>query len=204
MNVLPKPIENLIDALTRFPGIGPKSAARIALFILKTPPSYTDNLITLLQDIKDIKTCATCYNFSESDKCKICSSKQRDAHTIMVVEDALDLLAIEQAGIFNGVYHVLGGVISPMNGVGPDEIRIKELFNRLKNIDGKVEIIMATNPNMEGEATALYIKNEILNDDLLRDKVKISSLARGLSTGSDIDYIDPVTLQKAFRGRVDF
>ena len=204
MNVLPKAVEDLIDALTRFPGIGPKSAARIALYILKAPTTYTDSLITVLDNIKNIQTCSQCFNFSDKKLCNVCSSAKRNNALIMIVEDALDLLAIEKTGVYNGVYHVLGGVISPMNGIGPEEIRIKELLNRLKNLDGKVEIIMATNPNIEGEATALFIKNEILKDKALKSRVIISTLARGLSTGADIDYIDSSTLERAYNDRTNF
>ncbi len=204
MNVLPKAVEDLIDALTRFPGIGPKSAARIALYILKVPTTYTDSLITVLDNIKNIQTCSQCFNFSDKKLCNVCSSAKRNNALIMIVEDALDLLAIEKTGVYNGVYHVLGGVISPMNGIGPEEIRIKELLNRLKNLDGKVEIIMATNPNIEGEATALFIKNEILKDKALKSRVIISTLARGLSTGADIDYIDSSTLERAYNDRTNF
>ncbi len=206
MKALPQAIEDLIDNLSRFPGIGEKSAARIALFLLKMPDDYSDSLISSISEARNINTCKICFNFTDKGKnqCSICKSSKRDRSKIMVVEDALDLLAIEQTGVFDGIYHVLGGVISPMNGIGPEEIRIKELFDRLHSLKSKIELIIATNPNMEGEATALYIKNEIKKNKSLSKKIKISGLARGLSNGSDIDYIDSSTLKRALEDRINF
>ena len=142
---------------------------------------------------------------SEEEICTVCADEKRDRSKLLVVEDPLDLIAIERAGAYQGFYHVLGGVISPMNGIGPDEIRIRELLERLKKDqeESEIELIIATNPNMEGEATAVYIQNEIVGDKKLKNKVKISRLARGLTTGADIDFTDDMTIRKAIEGRVN-
>ncbi|MBN1331736.1 recombination protein RecR [Candidatus Dojkabacteria bacterium] len=205
MKILPKSIEELIDGISSLPGIGPKSASRIAFFLLRAPKELSDNLSTAITQARDgVKLCKECYHYSDEEICPICSSDERDKSVIMLVEDALDLLAIEKTGDFEGVYFVLGGILSPMNGIGPDEIRLKELLDRLKKSKSKskeIELIIGLNPNMEGESTALYIQKEIDANKDLRGKVKITKLARGLSSGADIDYLDEYTIRKAFEGR---
>lgn len=204
MNLLPKNIQNLIDELARLPGIGPKSAARIVFFLLKAPEGTSNSLSNLIKDVKsDVRICSNCFNFSIDDLCPICTNEERDDSRICVVEDALDLVAIEKAGVFDGLYHVLQGILSPMRGIGPDEIRLRELIERLKARKGSLELIMALNPDMEGEATVLFISREIEDNKELKSRVKITRLARGLATGSDIDYIDTFTLKKAFEGRTN-
>lgn len=201
MNILPKNVQRLIELLERLPGLGPKSAARIAMYILKTSKNYTSELGGVLQNLKkDIVYCKTCFNIASSDPCDICSSSQRDKSVICVVEDPLDVLAFEKGTDFSGVYHVLGGVISPVNGIGPEELAIDKLIERLEK--GKVkELIIATNPNIEGEATAMYIRQELKSQNL---KLKTTRLARGLPSGADLEYADRATLKRAFEGRTDF
>jgi recombination protein RecR len=209
MSFLPQNILDLIDEFSSLPGIGPKSAARIVFFLQKAPNELSLDLAEKLKQAKiSTKICQNCYNLSEAELCVICQNEGRNEDQILVVEDSLDLIAIEKTGIFRGLYHVLGGIISPMNGVGPDEIRIKELLKRLEQIAKKkegvfTELIIATNPNMEGEATALYIQKEIENNRLLSKRVKVTRLARGLATGADIDYIDDLTIKKAIEGRAE-
>jgi len=213
MSFLPQNILDLIDEFSSLPGIGPKSAARIVFFLQKAPNELSMDLAEKLKAAKiSTKICQNCYNLSEGELCVICQNEGRKHDQILVVEDPLDLIAIEKTGVFRGQYHVLGGIISPMNGVGPDEIRIKELLKRLSQISKKgvegekemnIELIIATNPNMEGEATALYIQKEIENNRLLAKSVKVTRLARGLATGADIDYIDDLTIKKAIEGRAE-
>jgi len=156
------------------------------------------NLVKALEAIKkDIKICKSCFNYSEEDLCPICSDSSRESNTLLVVEEPLDIVAFERTGSFFGLYHVLGGVISPINGIGPEEIRVKELFERIEK-NSIEEIIIATNPNLEGESTAIYIKKGIVKKN---NDIKITRLARGLPTGADLEYADEVTLQKALEGR---
>ncbi len=201
MNSLPQAITDLIEEFTQLPGIGPKSAARIVFFLQKAPLEFSQNLAKQLIESKvQAKVCKQCYNLSDEDMCPICADPSRNNGMVLVVEDALDLVAIENAGVFKGLYHVLGGVISPMNGIGPEEIRIAELLRRLLANTESIELIIGTNPNIEGEATALYIENEIVNSSFA-DRVTVTRLARGLSTGADIDYTDETTIKRAFEGR---
>lgn len=203
MSVLPRKIEEAIEAFSSLPGIGPKSAARIVFFLQKAPIELSESLSAQVKFArKDIKICTECFNFSDDSICSLCQDDLRQSESVLVVEDSLDLVAIEKTGVFKGLYHVLGGIISPLNGVGPDEIRIKELLQRLGKFEGEIELIIATNPNMEGEATALYIQQEIEKEENLKDRINITRLARGLSTGADIDYADDLTIRKAFEGRV--
>lgn len=198
MNILPQKIEDLIESFSLLPGIGPKSAARIVFYLQKAPEELSLSLAdSIINSKRGIKVCRVCYNLSDEKECYICQNEERDKSKILVVEDALDLVAIEKTGFYNGLYHVLGGVISPINGVGPDEIRIKELLDRIRSGDVK-ELIIATNPNMEGEATALYIQNEVKKIDIDLD---ITRLAQGLAMGADIDYTDDTTIRKALEGR---
>jgi recombination protein RecR len=189
-------IQDLIDELGRLPGVGPKSAQRIAFHLLAAEPADVERLAMTLRRVKDeVKFCTVCGNVAESDVCRICSDPRRDPAVICVVEEPKDVVAIERTREFRGRYHVLGGAISPIDGVGPDDLRIRELMVRLR--DGSVtEIILATDPNLEGEATATYLARLLKDLDLT-----VSRLASGLPVGGDLEYADEVTLGRAFSGR---
>ena len=190
------PVQDLIDELGRLPGIGPKSAQRIAFHILAADPDEIRKLADVLIEVKSkVKFCETCFNVSEDDQCRICRDPRRDEALICVVEESKDVVAIERTREFRGRYHVLGGAISPIDGIGPGDLKIKELCQRLA--DGRVtEVILATDPNLEGEATATYLSRL-----LLPMGVKVSRLASGLPVGGDLEYADEVTLGRAFEGR---
>jgi recombination protein RecR len=189
-------VQDLIDELGRLPGIGPKSAPRIAFHILQTESFDVRRLAELLTDIRDkVHFCAICGNVTEHETCAICRNPRRSPATICVVEEAKDVVAIERTREFSGLYHVLGGAISPIDGIGPDQLRIKQLLGRLA--DGVVtEVIIATDPNLEGEATATYLTRLLVQPNL-----RISRLASGLPVGGDLEYADEVTLGRAFEGR---
>ncbi|MGV8876621.1 MAG: recombination mediator RecR [Rhodoglobus sp.] len=189
-------VQELIDELGRLPGIGPKSAQRIAFHILQTESFDVRRLSELLGEIRDrVHFCAICGNVTEHETCSICRDARRSPTTICVVEEAKDVVAIERTREFSGLYHVLGGAISPIDGVGPDQLRIKQLLGRLA--DGVVtEVIIATDPNLEGEATATYLSRLLVQPNL-----RISRLASGLPVGGDLEYADEVTLGRAFEGR---
>ena len=191
-----KSVARLIEELHRLPGIGPKSAQRLAYFLLRTPEEQARALAEAIVDVKEkVVFCSQCQNITESDPCPICQDKERDHTKICVVEEPLDILALERTRGYNGLYHVLHGVLSPMEGIGPDELKMKELMARLEN--GSVqEVILATNPNLEGEATAMYLQRSIAPLG-----VKVTCLARGLPFGSDLEYADEVTLTRALEGR---
>ena len=201
---VPKPIQNLIEAFERLPGIGPKTAERLTFYLLHAPREEAQMLATAAVEMKDkTKICSICFNIGEEDPCNICSDESRDKSTIMVVENPLDVLALEKAN-YKGLYHVLHGVISPLENIGPDELHIRELLPRLKDAStssGQVvnEIILATNPTMEGEATAMYIQRLISPLG-----VKMTRIARGLPVGSDIEYADETTLSRALEGRNEY
>ncbi|MBC7084378.1 MAG: recombination mediator RecR [Bacillota bacterium] len=190
------PLAKLIDQFTRLPGIGPKTAQRLAFHILKTPREDVARLAEALLEAKDrMLHCSVCGNITESDPCQICSETARDRSVIAVVEEPKDVMALERTGEFRGLYHVLGGAISPVDGVGPDDIRTRELLERLK--DGTVkEVILATDPNIEGEATAMYIARLIKPLG-----IKVTRIAHGLPVGGDLEYADEVTLTRALEGR---
>ena len=189
-------IQDLIDELGRLPGIGPKSAQRIAFHIIQSERVDTSRLIDVLRTVKErVKFCVECGNISEEDLCRICRDPRRDATLICVVEESKDVMAIEKTREFRGKYHVLGGAISPIDGVGPENLRIRELMIRLGNPD-IVELIIATDPNLEGEATASYLIRQIKPLG-----IKVSRLASGLPVGGDLEYADEVTLGRAFEGR---
>jgi recombination protein RecR len=191
-------LENLIERLCGLPGIGPKSAQRIALYLLSIPRTEAVELAKAVVDVKDkVRFCAICFNISEGEVCNICSDERRDVSLLCVVEEPRDVIAIERSGSFRGKYHVLGGAISPIDGIGPDELRFTELLNRLA--DGAVtEIVVATNPNAEGEATALYLAQ------LVRPLgVKVTRIASGLPVGGDLEYADEITLGRAIEGRTN-
>lgn len=189
-------VQDLIDEFGRLPGIGPKSAQRIAFHILQTPSFDVSHLSELLRDLRErVKFCEVCGNVSEQDRCSICRDPRRNGTLICVVEDAKDVAAIERTREFRGLYHVLGGVISPIAGIGPDDLRIAELMRRLA--DGTVqEVILATNPNLEGEATATYLSRLLTTLE-----ISVTRLASGLPVGGDLEYADEVTLGRAFEGR---
>jgi recombination protein RecR len=189
-------VQDLIDELGRLPGVGPKSAQRIAFYLLAAQPEDVERLADILRRVKDeVKFCSVCGNVAEADVCRICSDPRRDPSLICVVEEPKDVVAIERTREFRGRYHVLGGAISPIDGVGPDDLRVRELLTRLQ--DGTVtELILATDPNLEGEATATYLAR-LLNPM----GVTITRLASGLPVGGDLEYADEVTLGRAFSGR---
>lgn len=198
MAQIPKSIQNLIEAFERLPGIGPKTAQRLTFYLLHSPKEEAQALSKAALDMKE-KTviCTICFNIGETSPCNICNDSDRDQSIIMVVENPLDVIALEKAN-FKGLYHVLHGVISPLENIGPEEIHIRELLPRLK--DEKVkELILATNPTMEGEATAMYIQRLISPLG-----VKVTRIARGLPVGSDIEYADETTLSRALEGRNEY
>ncbi len=211
---IPKAIKNLTEAFERLPGIGPKTAQRLTFYLLHVPQNLLDDFASSLTNLKkDTVLCSICFNVAEVDPCPICSSQARDHSLICVVEQPLDVLALEKGGRFNGVYHVLHGAISPLNNIGPDEIKIRELISCLRTSGhgGAKEIILATNSNMEGEATAMYIAKELRElktEDLPAGrqvlKLKITRLAHGLPIGGDVEYADEVTLQRAIEGRREY
>ncbi|MGB9680098.1 MAG: recombination mediator RecR [Thermoanaerobacteraceae bacterium] len=196
MNYYSKSIQKLIDELSKLPGIGPKTAQRLAFFIINMPLEEVKNLSTSMMDAKEnIRYCKKCYNITDSEMCNICMDEKRDKSTICVVATPMDVVAMEKTREYNGLYHVLHGVVSPMEGIGPDDIKIKELLNRVKNEHIK-EVIIATNPNIEGEATALYIFK------LLKTlNIKVTRIAHGIPVGGDLEYTDAVTLSRALDGR---
>jgi recombination protein RecR len=190
------PVQDLITELGRLPGIGPKSAQRVAFHLLGVDRADAERLAHAIIDAKDrVRFCERCFNVSEEAACRICRDARRDGSVLCVVEEARDLLAIEKTGEFRGRYHVLGGAISPMDGVGPDDLRVRELVVRIGE-EEVAEVVLATNPNIEGEATASYLAR------LLKDiGVRVSRLASGLPVGGDLEYADEVTLGRAFAGR---
>ena len=192
----PEPITRLIEAFHRLPGVGPKSAQRLAYHILRAPEHEAQALATALMDVKHrIKLCSICVNITESDPCLYCADERRDRTLICVVEQPLDILALERAGGLRGLYHVLHGVLNPMEGIGPEDLHLRELLARLQ--DGVVkEVIMATNPSLEGEATGMYVQRLLGPRD-----VRVTRLARGLPSGADLEYTDDVTLARALEGR---
>jgi len=189
-------VQDLIDELGRLPGIGPKSAQRIAFHLLAAEPVDVERLALTLQRVKaEVRFCRICGNVAESEECRICRDPRRDATIICVVEEPKDVVAVERTREFRGRYHVLGGAISPIDGVGPDDLRIRELMVRLQ--DGTVkELILATDPNLEGEATATYLARLVMPMGLI-----VTRLASGLPVGGDLEYADEVTLGRAFTGR---
>lgn len=204
MHSLPKNVQKLIDHFIRLPGIGPKTASRLVLYLLHSSDSFVIDFAQTLGDLKTkVKFCKRCFNLAETDLCSICNDESREMDKIMVVEDVLDLIAFESIGDYHGLYHVLGGVISPIQGIGPDDLTLGMLIKRVKDGKGDLgELILAMNPNLEGEATASYIKGELAKMSFA--SLKISRIARGLPTGADLDYADKVTLLKSLQGRVEY
>jgi len=190
------PVTRLIQVLTKLPGIGEKSGARLAFHLLSSPAEYVRELSQAIVDVKEkVRFCSNCLNITEQDPCRICGDPNRTDEVICVVEEPNDLYAIEKTGAFNGKYHVLHGVISPLDGIGPDEIRIAELLERLRK-GGVKEVILATNPVVEGDATALYLSAEIKPLG-----IRVTRIARGIAVGGDLEYTDGATLTDALRGR---
>ena len=198
MHGVAEPIQRLIEAFERLPGIGPKSASRLAFYILRMPDDQVHDLSDAIATLKEnIVTCSRCQNLSQTDPCAICSDPGRDQHLICVVEDPMDVVAIERTGVYKGLYHVLHGVINPVEGVGPEDLHLQSLIERLER-EPIQEVLIATNPNMEGEATAMYIAR------LLHPRgVRVTRLARGLPVGGDLEYADEVTLSRSLEGRRD-
>ena len=193
------PVARLIDQFHKLPGIGPKMAQRLTYYLVRQPPEEAQTLAEAIASLKERLTfCGRCQNITETDPCSICTNPVRDRSRLCIVEEPLDVLAIERTGVYKGLYHVLHGVISPMNSVGPDDLRIRELVARLSE-DTVQEVVLASNPNVEGEATAMYIQR------LVAPLVsQVTRLARGLPVGGDLEYADEMTLARAFEGRQEF
>lgn len=191
-------LEKLVNRLSRMPGIGRKTAQRLAFYILKLPAEEGQELSQLIADVKKrVRECSICCNLTETDPCRICSNHKRDHSKICVVKESGDLVALDKGGDYDGVYHVLGGVLSPLDGIGPDDLRIKQLLDRVK--EDVTEVILATSPDTEGEATAIYIAK------LLHPLgIKVTRIARGLPVGTDLQFADSQTLSKALEGRREF
>jgi recombination protein RecR len=192
-------IEKLIEEFSKFPGIGKKTAQRMAFFVLKQRKEEAEALAQSILEVKSkVGYCSICFNITEDDPCFICKAEKRDKSAICVVEEANDVVALEKTNQYKGLYHVLGGVLSPLDGIGPDDLKVKELLSRLKSKQVK-EVILATNPSAEGEATAIYLSKLIKPLG-----VKVTRIARGLPAGGDLEYADQTTLANALEGRVEF
>lgn len=198
---IPKAIQDVIETFEKLPGIGPKSAQRLTFYLLHVPQSELDRMASSFEQLKKgTKLCSICLSIDEVDPCSICSDPKREQDIICVVEQPLDVLALEKSGKYKGVYHVLHGRIDPLNNIGPDEIYISQLFNRLKHTPVK-EIILATNPTMEGEGTAMYIAKQLKSQN---EDLKITRIGRGLPIGADLEYADSTTLDRAMEGRSSY
>ena len=198
---VPESVTRVIEAFSQLPGIGPKTASRLAYFLLRAPDDISNGLSQAVAELK-LKTrlCSVCYNITEDDPCSICGDSNRDGTVVAVVEEPLDALALERTGIFKGRYHVLHGVISPRDGVGPEQLKIRELVKRVQ-AGGITELIIGTNPGMQGDATAMTIQRELEGSGETARNVKLTRLARGLPTGADLEYADSMTLTRALQGR---
>lgn len=200
---IPRSIQRAIDQLARLPGVGPKTASRLAFYLLNRPEAEAKQLGEAVAAIREgLVTCQTCFTIAEQSPCAICADMRRDQTVISVVEEPLDILAMEKAQ-FHGRYHVLGGAISPIQGIGPNELHMEPLIQRVKNDEDLKEVILATNPTLEGEATAMYIDREIGKLELNR-KVKVTRIARGLPIGGDLEYADEMTVTRALEGRKEY
>lgn len=211
MNILPKSLKKLIEEFAKLPGIGPKSASRLSFYLLNQPELELQSFGDALKNLKhNLKNCSICHNIAESDPCVLCNDLKRDKSKICAVEHSLDVVAIEKTGEYNGLYHILGGAISPVDGIGPENLNIKSLLERIK-LNGIKELILATNPSLEGEATALYISKEIKDQTLPTGRqepnvknLKTTRIARGLPVGGDLEYTDEITLSRALEGRKEY
>lgn len=198
-NVLPQSVERLVNEFARLPGIGPKTASRLTFYLLRAPDEQAAELATALESLKSsTQLCSVCFNITEDDPCHICSDEGRDMRLLCVVEEPLDVVAVERSRAFEGRYHVLHGAISPVEGVGPDDLKIAELLRRL-NTEQISELILATNATLEGDATALYLQRRLATME-----IKLTRLARGLPVGGDLEYTDEITLGRALEGRQEF
>lgn len=207
---IPKAIQQLIESFERLPGIGPKSAARLTFYLLHVPQHELDKFSNAIVNLKKgTILCSNCYMTDETDPCSICSDTTRDSSVICVVEQPLDVLALEKSGKYKGLYHVLHGRIDPLNNIGPDEIYIKQLLDRVQkesitsttSTTGIKEVILATNPTMEGEATAMFVSKQL---KVQNEKLKVTRIGRGLPVGADIEYADETTLERAMEGRREY
>lgn len=199
MKIVPPAVEQLIEELGKLPGIGPRTAERLAFHLLKADSHKAQSLGAALDGLHaNVRSCRTCYNFAEADICVVCASAGRERQIIAVVEEPFDVVALEKTGLYQGLYHVLGGVISPIDGIGPERLEIDSLLRRIAS-DSIEEIILATNPSLEGESTAMYIRQQ-----LEPGGVKVTRLARGLPVGGDLEYADQITLGRALQGRQTF
>ena len=198
-NILPQPVQQLIDEFARLPGVGPKSASRLTFYLLRAANDQALDLAEALQDLKErTQFCSVCFNITEDDPCLICEDDTRNDDLLCVVEEPLDVLAIERSRAFNGRYHVLHGAISPVEGIGPEDLKVDELIQRVQQ-GTFAEIILATSPTLEGESTALYLQRRMADG-----RVKLTRLARGLPVGGDLEYTDEITLGRALEGRQEF
>ena len=197
---IPKAIQNLIESFEKLPGVGPKTAQRLTFYLLHVPQGELEIFSSAVQNLKKgTIICSVCFSVDETDPCSICSDSMRNKSIVCVVEQPLDVLALEKNGKYKGLYHVLHGKIDPLNNVGPDEIYIKQLLDRIANRESQIaEVILATNPTMEGEATAMYISKQLKAQS---SKLKITRLGMGMPTGADLDYADEATLTQAIEGR---
>lgn len=199
MQLIPKSVQNLIEELAKLPGVGPRTAERLTFYLLRGEPAATQQFGEAVINLrKEVSQCQKCFNLADQSICYICSRSDREQNVVAVVEEPLDVVAIEKTGLYKGLYHVLGGVISPLEGIGPDKLQIKSLVDRV-NSQGVKEVILATNPSTEGETTALYIRKQ-----LEPAGVKLTRLARGLPVGGDLEYADQITLGRALQGRQAF
>lgn len=189
----PQPVSDLIAAFSRLPGVGPKTAGRLAFYLLRHPDQAGDLTQAVTKALQDIKQCTVCGNYTDIDPCKICSGERRDRTLLCVVEQPRDVIALEKTGEYKGLYHVLHGVLSPMEGIGPEQLNLSPLFHRLEGVQ---EVVLAVNPTVEGEATSLYISK------LLKPiEIKVTKIAHGLPVGGDLEYADEVTIARALEGR---
>lgn len=199
MNIVPKAVEEAIEALGKLPGVGPRTSERLAFHLLKSDPAKAQAIASALADLHaKVGSCRKCHTFAEGDLCAVCNSGTRDQHVLAVVEEPFDVVAIEKTGLYQGLYHVLGGVLSPMDGIGPDRLHISSLVQRVP-AENITEVILATNPSLEGESTAMYIRQR-----LEASGITLTRLARGLPVGGDLEYADQVTLGRALQGRQNF
>ena len=199
MQIVPKSVERLIEELGKLPGVGPRTAERLAFHLLKSEPARAAALGAAMEALHaGVRSCRICHNFAEADECVVCSSPGRQQQVIAVVEEPFDVVAVEKTGLYQGLYHVLGGVISPIDGIGPEQLEIASLLRRAEG-GGVEEIILATNPSLEGESTAMYIRQQLEGSS-----VKLTRLARGLPVGGDLEYADQITLGRALQGRQSF
>jgi recombination protein RecR len=199
--ILPESVSKLIEEFSKLPGVGPKSASRLTFYLLTKRPEDVKSLGEAITGLREgLRYCDECFNITEESPCAVCANSKRDRAKIMIVEEPLDIVAMEKTG-YDGIYHVLGGVISPIEGIGPENLRISEISRKIKKAENIKEIILATDPSLEGEATAMYLAREIEKID---PKLSVTRIARGLPVGSDLEYADEITLTRALEGRAKY